>query len=91
MMKPLPVVPGATVRVAELGVSAVTDANGVVRFVLPLGPKGERIYTFVVSTPQSPHRSTSRQLINRAYTGFVAFYSPNEDINMESVYPKRTD
>jgi hypothetical protein len=89
MTKPLPPIPGAVVEVAEIGVKERTDSTGNVRFHLEfVSGLCERVYTFVVTVPNSQPQSVTRLLISKATPGWVLFFDADRDLYLDNTFKR---
>jgi hypothetical protein len=80
---PWPVIPGASIRIAELGQTVKADAKGQATLRLPLGPTGEAVYTFVVTVPESKYRSVTRRRIYQGGDNFSLLFDPSGDFMLD--------
>ena len=84
----LPPLADAVVAVRELGLEKVTDANGQVMFVLPLGrtpgyARDEAVYTFDVWVPTPPFHTVVRRRITPDEPRFEIHYNPKRNVTIQ--------
>jgi len=89
----LPLLPGAVVTVVELGLQRTADANGEVRFALPLGTtpgfgEDEGAFTFDVSVDGSVFHTTVRRRVTVYEPCFAIEYNPSRDVHMDLIAPR---